>query len=271
MNELLQTKLREFGTDNTKKYNYLREYLQLFTLKILDESGYFRNIAFVGETALRILYDLNRFSEYLDFCLIEKKHFSFNTMMESLRKRLQQENLKVDITAKENKTVASAFVKFNQLLFTLGISSHKDEKLSVKIEIDRNPPKGFNTEFDMINKEFLIGINHYDLPSLFSGKLHAILCRKYTKGRDYYDLIWFLTRKTKPNYVLLSNAIEQTEKKSLDLNQEKLTRLLHKRIEETDFRKIRLDIMPFLADSKEIRYFEKDYFLKLISTAASHF
>lgn len=265
MNETLITKLNEFGTDKTGKYNYLREYFQLLTLKILDENGYFRNIAFVGGTALRILYDLNRFSEDLDFCLIEKKNFSFHDMMQTVKKALSQENFDVEATTKENKTVGSAFIKFNQLLFNLGISPHKDEKLSIKIEIDQNPPKAFNTEFSMINKEFLIGINHYDLPSLFSGKLHAILCRAYTKGRDYYDLMWFLSRKIEPNYILLTNAIEQTEKTKIQLNRKKLIELLHNRINETDFRKIRLDIGPFLADSKEIRYFEKDFFLNLIT------
>jgi predicted nucleotidyltransferase component of viral defense system len=199
MYELLKTKLAEYGSDRAQKYNYLREYLQLLILKILDEKGYFRHIAFVGGTALRILYDLNRFSEDLDFCLIDKAHFDFKAMIHVLVKELQQQNFQVEFTAKDNKTVASGFIKFNQLLLSLGVSPHLNQKLSIKIEIDCNPPTGFKTEFTMINKEFLIGIQHYDLPSLFAGKLHAILCRAYTKGRDYYDLIWFLGRKIDPN------------------------------------------------------------------------
>lgn len=265
MYEILKTRLNELGADKTEKYNYLREYLQLLILKILDETGYFRNIAFVGGTALRILYDLNRFSEDLDFCLVNKSNFSFNMMMGMLKKRLEQENFNITFTgSKESKIVASTFIKFDQILFDLDLSLHKDQKLSIKIEVDQNPPKAFNTEFTMINKEFLIGINHYDLPSLFSGKLHAILCRAYTKGRDYYDLMWFLARKIEPNYPLLSKAIEQTEKKKLHLNHVQLIKLLYENIEKVDFRKIRLDIEPFLADGKEIRYFEKNYFLQLI-------
>ena len=77
----------------------------------------------------------------------------------------------------------------------------------------------------MLNKEFLIGINHFDLPSLFAGKLHAVLCRKYTKGRDFYDLLWYLGKKIEPNYLLLNNALEQTQHETFQLNKAELIKL----------------------------------------------
>lgn len=265
MLEAIKDKLRGHSGNNREKYNYLREYLQLLILKILDEKGYFNHIAFVGGTALRILYDLNRFSEDLVFSLTGQQNYSFADSMKTIKHELNKQNLTVDIATKDQKTVASAFIKFDSLLFELGLSAHKDQKLSVKFEVDQNPPLGYQTEFSMINKEFLIGISHYDLPSLFAGKLHALLCRTYTKGRDYYDLLWYLGKKITPNYALLENAIQQTEHEKLQLNKEKLVELLTKRIEQTDFKKIRADVEPFLADEKELRYFDKNIFLSLIA------
>ena len=252
--------------DQTQKYNYLREYLQLVVLKILDEKGYFRQIAFVGGTALRILYQLNRFSEDLDFSLVNEKEYSFRAIIHILKQELQQRNLSVDLSCKDEKSVASSFIRFDKILYELGLSSHRNQKLSIKFEVDQRPPLGYKTELTLLNNEFLISINHYDLPSLFAGKLHAILHRPYAKGRDYYDLIWYLSRKVTPNYLLLNQAILQTEKKSSNLNQKSLKQLLLNKITATDFKKIRRDVAPFLADGAEARFFEEDFFLKLIQS-----
>lgn len=267
MNEYLKNKLHDFGDDRISKYNYLREYLQLLILKIIDEYGYFRHVSFVGGTALRVLYDLNRFSEDLDFSLVNKKGFYFKSVIDRIKKELVIQNYKIEITAKDNKTVASSFIRFEHLLFELGLSPHKDQKLSIKLEVDCNPPAGFNTELSVINKEFLISINHHDLPSLFSGKLHAFLFRNYAKGRDYYDLLWFIGKKIIPNFEMLKNAIKQTQHVSLKLDYDKTIELLKEKIIKTDFKKIKNDVEPFLADPKELRYFEKNYFLKLLSNA----
>jgi predicted nucleotidyltransferase component of viral defense system len=264
MIDLIKKKLIPYHSQ-AEKYNYLREFLQLLILKILDEKGCFRNIAFVGGTALRILYDLNRFSEDLDFCLIEKNHYDFVSLIETLESELKHYNLNVSISKKSVKTVGAAFVKFDNLLFATGLSPLKDQKILIKLEIDQNPPAGYKTQLTLINKEFLMAINQYDLPSLFSGKLHAVLCRKYTKGRDFYDLIWYLSKKTKPNYSLLNNAIQQTEHKSLDLNKIKLNKLLLEKIDATDFKKVKNDIEPFLVDHNEIRFFEKEFLTNIIN------
>lgn len=263
MLELLQTKLQRYTNENDR-YNFLREYLQLLILKFLDEKGYFRNLAFVGGTALRILYDLKRFSEDLDFCLVSPKNFALLSLVNNLKLRCRQENLVVDITYKNTKAVAQINLKFPKLLFALGFTSHKDKKLFIKIEIDQTPPAGFKTELTLINKEFLISINHYDTESLFASKLHALLYRKYAKGRDYYDLLWYLSRKIKPNYVLLNNAILQTQHKNLHLDQEALIALLAKQIQKVNFKNIVNDVAPFLEDQQEIRFLQKDFMLKQI-------
>jgi hypothetical protein len=102
------------------------------------------------------------------------------------------------------------------------------------------------------------------LPSLFASKLHAILCRKYTKGRDFYDLLWYLSKKTYPNYKLLEQAFLQTEKEKIIFNKEILVKVLKSKIEKSDFKLVKSDIEPFLVNASELRYFEKDFFLNLV-------
>ncbi len=263
MIELLKNKLSDYHS-NEEKYNMLREYLQLLILKALEELGYFRNLAFVGGTALRILYDLKRFSEDLDFCLVNHSHYNFGQLMLKIEKRLSLENIDVSVKYKDKKTVASAFIKFDNLLHQLGLSMHADQKLMVKFEVDQNPPKGYNTSLTVINKEFLIGINHYDLPSLFAGKLHAVLCRKYAKGRDFYDLIWYLSKKIQPNYFLLDQSVQQTESYDPTFNAEKLISVLKEKVLALDLQALQNDVQPFLENSAEVKYFEEPILVSLI-------
>ena len=263
MIEVIQQKL-QLLTSAEEKYNQLREFLQHLILKIVDENGYFRNLAFVGGTALRILYGLKRFSEDCDFCLVDHSHYDFSTIMHTLERHLQLYHFDVEIRFKDHKNVASAFIKFDNILYLLGLTQHIDKKLLIKFEVDQHTPKGYQTELSVINQDFLIGINHFDLPSLFAGKLHAVLCRKYAKGRDYYDLIWYISQKIQPNFVLLNNAVQQTEHQDWHIDKDKLSCLLKERMERADFSKIRADVTPFLMDSKEARFFEKKYFLSLI-------
>jgi len=265
MLELLKTKLLNYPNEQAR-YNYLREYLQLYILKILDEKGYFQRLAFVGGTALRIIYDLKRFSEDLDFSLIDTKAFPAKQLAENIARELKLINCDVTVKCKVDKTVAVIWFKFPQLLSALGLSPHQTQLLSIKMEIDQNPPQGFNTIFTVINKEFLIAINHYDLPSLFASKLHAFLFRKYRKGRDYYDLLWYLSRKVIPNYRLLNEAIIQTQHRDLKLNAVSLKHLLEEQINQTNFKHIALDVEAFLEDSNESRFFTKEFFLQALAS-----
>lgn len=267
MIELLKNKLSGYRS-NEEKYNFLREYLQLLILKAVEELGYFRNLAFVGGTALRILYDLKRFSEDLDFCLVNHMQYDFNQLMIKLKKRLSLENIAVSIKYKDKKTVASAFIKFDNLLHQLDLSTHVAQKLMVKFEVDQNPPKGYKTVLTVINKEYLIGINHYDLPSLFAGKLHAVLYRKYAKGRDFYDLVWYLGKKIQPNYHLLNQAILQTEYSDPQLDSEKLIKVLKEKILSLDLKKLKHDVRPFLENPAETKYFDAPILVSLIERLA---
>lgn len=264
MLEVIQEKLRKHDGSNLDKYNYLREYLQHLVLKIVDEQGFFRNLAFVGGTALRVLYDLNRFSEDLDFSLIAANNYSYAKMMRVIANELQKNNLTVAIKSRTQKTVAASFIVFPSLLFEFGLTKLKEQRILIKFEVDQNPPTGYQTKLSLVNKDFLIAINHFDLPSLFASKLHAILCRKYVKGRDFYDLLWYLGKKIHPNYKLLEQAFLQTEKEKIVFNKEILTKVLKNKIEKIDFKLMKSDIEPFLVNVSELRYFEKDFFLNLV-------
>ena len=263
MLDILKSRLENYST-NEAKFNYLREYCQLLILKVLDDIGGFSYVSFVGGTALRILYSLNRFSEDLDFCLVNQAYYKFSDLMGKLEKELKLYNLNTEIRYKDHKTVACAFIKFNDLLFQVGMTPHKDQKLMVKFEVDQNPPAGYQTTMTMISTEFLTAINHFDLPSLYAGKLHALMCRKYTKGRDYYDLIWYLGRDVLPNFEFLNNDIEQTEGQSSTIDKDNFYEILKGVIEKTDFKKVKSDISPFLVDSKELKYFENEFFISLL-------
>jgi predicted nucleotidyltransferase component of viral defense system len=264
MKELLLQKMAAFAPQEDK-LNFVREFLQELILQIIDRKGYFKNLAFVGGTALRTIYDLPRFSEDLDFSLVNPKGFVFNRLLATLKRELALSGFVVEEALGKEKTVQSDFIKFKGLPYDLGLSEHKNEKLFVKLEIDSLPPPGYVTEIVMINRNFLFKVRCYEPASLFAGKLHAVLFRKYAKGRDYYDLLWFLTRKTPVNYELLANAAVQTEKKSLPMNPEVLNRLLAAKISNADFKHIRNDVRPFLANKEEAEYFHKDYFLTAIA------
>ena len=260
MKELLRQKLAAFSS-REDKLNFAREFLQEFILQIIDRKGYFKNLAFVGGTALRTIYDLPRFSEDLDFSLVNAKGFTFKQMLATLKRELELSGFAIEEAPGKEKTVQGEFIRFKGLPYQLGLSDHKNEKLFVKLEIDALPPPGFVSEIIMINKNFLFKVRCYELPSLFAAKLHAVLFRKYTKGRDYYDLLWFMTRKIPVNYELLTNATAQTEQKALPMNREALKRLLAAKLDHANFIHIRNDVRPFLAKKEESEYFSKEYFL----------
>jgi len=263
MNEVLLDKIRKLSAAE-EKYNVAREFLQELILQIMDRSGYSSYLAFVGGTALRILYDLPRFSEDLDFCLINNKGFKFDKLLATIKKELELNGFEIEISKGRDRTILSEFIKFKGLLYEIGIAGQKGEKLFIKLEIDSNPPSGYKTEIQLVNKDFLFKVQSYDLPSLFASKLHAFLFRKYAKGRDYYDLLWFLSKRIPVNYKLLSAAASQTEKKALRIDAGQLKKMLIDKVGKADFPHVSRDVAVFLHKKEEREYFKKEYFLAAI-------
>ena len=247
-----------------EKINRTRELLQTMILSSLCDKKFFNNIAFLGGTALRIVHKINRYSEDLDFSLIDKTGYSFKRLNETIVNFFKLNNILMETDPDDSKTVNSTFFKFTNILQLLGLSVAKNQKFAIKFEIDTNPPLGYSTENVHISAPNMFSLTAYDLPSMFAGKLHACHCRKYSKGRDYYDLMWYLGQKIKPNFLLLNNAIIQTENQNLNINETNLTDFIYKVIEKVDLEAAAKDVKKFLFYPQEAEMLNKTAFDSLL-------
>lgn len=255
-------------TTTNAKLNIMREYLQAYLLRALHEYGYFKYAAFIGGTALRFLYNLPRFSENLDFSLERAaSEYSFVDLVKKLKDEFILAGYAVSATYNDKKTVQHAFIKFSELMYETGISPHREHNFSIKIEIDTRPPKGAETKTIITNKYFPISFLSYDNPSLFAGKLHALINRKYTKGRDFFDIGWYLSKwpDISPNITLLQNALKQTGWQGHLPTGDSWKSMLHNIIKKADWKKVADDVEPFLERSSDIKIFSKENILSLIN------
>lgn len=264
MLEIIENKIKK-SKSKEEKISILKEFLQILVLKILRDKNVFLNIAFIGGTCLRIVYDLKRYSEDLDFSLISKKGYDFLSLLDNLKKELDLYNIQTDFKYKTGM-VNNCFIKFKDVLQNFNLHHHRDEKLSIKLEIDTNPPNGATLEEKIVNNEFILNLITYDLPSLMAGKLHAVMCRKYSKGRDFYDLLWYLTKKTTPNIKLLNNSIIQTEKEDWKITETSWKEVLLKKIKTIDYKKVRNDVYPFLETKEEVELIRLSAYEGLLSS-----
>jgi len=214
---------------------------------------------------LRLLYGLRRFSEDLDFSLIKKQGYKFDDFLKKIISELEEYGFSIEIKKGIKEPVQSVMVKFKDVLYILGLSTQKEPKLSIRIEIDSNPPRGWNTELSLVSNHFVFTILHFDIPSLYATKIHACFFRKYIKGRDFYDLIWYLGKNVMPNFEFLNNAIEQTEKKRLDLNAKNFNDFLKENLTGVDFARVRKDVERFIEDKSEIKLLNRDIILKVLN------
>ncbi len=232
-----------------------RVYLQARILEALLDRGVFLKWAFVGGTALRFLYGMPRYSEDLDFSLVapEKEH-AFAPLLYKVRAAFTAEGYANDFTIKNKGTVKSAFIKFKGILAELGLSPRENQMLSIRVEVDTNPPQGATTAATVIRRYVTVNILHYDRPSLLAGKLHAVLSRPYTKGRDLFDLVWYLMDRTwpEPNFTFLNNALAQTGWTGLKLTAANWRRIVAKRMEEIHWDRAVKDVSPFLERSQDV-------------------
>ncbi len=233
MIEVIKEQLRK-DMPEEEKINRTQELLQLTSLKILYDKAFLNSLAFTGGTALRIVFDLKRYSEDLDFSLIEKKGYDFKAINSELIRGFKLYGLNVESKTKGQRNVHSILLKFSGLLKELGISPLKEQKGLLKIEVDTNPPKGGSIENTLITKVYTFNVPHFNLSSMFATKLHACFYRKFVKGRDFYDFIWYLGRKITPNYELLNNAIKQTQGKGPGINEGNFRDFLLENIEKID-------------------------------------
>ena len=236
-------------TNLVEAKNLTREYLQARILSDLQRSGAMIPLAFHGGTSLRFLYSHGRYSEDLDFALEgSRENYRFRDYLQSIKSTFELENYQMDLKLNDTKIVQSAFIRFPGLLFELGLSTQPSEGFDIKVEVDTNPPKGAGLETSVIRKFVLLQLQHHDKASLFSGKIHAILQRPYLKGRDVYDLFWYLSGSDwpEPNLNLLNNALAQTNWSGGKVTQVNWRRLIKARLFEVNWQTVLNDVRQFI-------------------------
>ncbi|MGE4510745.1 MAG: nucleotidyl transferase AbiEii/AbiGii toxin family protein, partial [Sulfurimonadaceae bacterium] len=274
-------------TNSNSSYDALREILQEIVLLGLYDAGFFKHAAFYGGTALRILHNLPRFSEDLDFLLLKSNpEFNLKPYEEAIISSLKAFGFDVTIEIKEknnSSAIASAFVKGNTIEHLLNINApkdittkiHRDKAVKIKLEVDTNPPLEFETAnvIRLIPRPF--SINAFTLPSLYAGKMHAILCRAWStrpKGRDWYDLVWYIANDVELDSIHLKARLSQSckylEENNIqipsELSKQTIKNLLLQRIESLDVEKAKNDIQPFIKDMREIELWSKEFFVSVI-------
>jgi hypothetical protein len=256
--------VRDVG-DAGLKMNLLREYLQAFALRSFHESKVFRCLSFVGGTALRFLYGLPRFSEDLDFSLENADGYDPKAWLGKLKRDLAFAGFDAAVTWNAEKTVETGWIRVAGLMREAGLTDLPEQKISIKIEIDAKPPEDAGMENSVINRHVIFALRHHDLPSLLAGKIHALCTRKYIKGRDWYDILWYGARRppVKPNMRFLENALTQTGNEGLG-KAERWAEYLSARLDEIDQKKLVKDIGPFLEEPKEIDLLTKENVKKAI-------
>lgn len=235
--------------------NVAREYLQARALGALQRTGAMRSLAFQGGTALRFLFNHGRYSEDLDFALERvRDSYDFRSYLQSVRAELEPEGYEVLLKVNDRKAVHSAFVRFPGLLYQLGLSSQPREVLAVKIEVDTNPPAGAGLETTVVRRYLVLQLQHHDQASMLSGKLHALLQRPYLKGRDLYDLIWYLSDPAwpHPNFTLLNNALRQTGWKGPGLSNANWREVIYERLKNISWQRVVNDVRPLLEPGVDV-------------------
>ena len=201
--------------------NTLREYLQTLALKALYQSKFGNALSFMGGTALRICHNLKRYSEDLDFALDEPtKTYRFAAAMEHIAKEMRLHGFDVAFNFQEDKIVQKGFLRIANLATAFDLKSFaKTQKFHIKLEVDARPiplEKGERESFFVDRFQEIFPILKHTLPTLFAGKVLAIFYRPYTRGRDFYDLIWYLSQKVALNLDYLNRGVKGKPFKNLD-------------------------------------------------------
>lgn len=267
MNELYQSMLDRYDLSTTqKRRNATFEVNQQIVLAGLYHGGFFERAAFYGGTCLRIFHGLQRFSEDMDFSLLQPdENFSFSTYFQPIIEQFELVGRKVEITKKDKKSfskVESAFLKDNTDVYDLSFTSEKSIK--IKIEVDIVPPLLFTTEQKLLLQPYSFMTRCFTLPCLFAGKMHALVFRAWknrVKGRDWYDFEWYVRNGVPLDFKHLQERIRQLN--AMEITKEEFMQLLKERLGSTSISLVKQDVMPFVRNPEEIKIWSNDYFLQL--------
>ena len=283
MNSVFEIMLNKYQPkDNSERENAIKEIVQEIVLSGLYRGGFFDKAVFYGGTCLRIFHGLNRFSEDLDFALLSKdEKFKIEDYFPAIKKELISYGLDMDVVKKEKRKgdndVQSAFVKGNTQILLMSFFPNnnevgnviKNQTIKIKFEIDTDNPKGgvVETKYRLLPAPYEVKV--FDEPTLFAGKIHAILCREYKnriKGRDYYDYLFYCAKGTKVNLEYLENKLKSSNKISFDtkLDLPSLKKMLQERFVNVDYNLARNDVSSFITDQESLSLWSKELFLSTL-------
>ncbi|WP_322998771.1 nucleotidyl transferase AbiEii/AbiGii toxin family protein [Castellaniella sp.] len=248
----------------------LREVMQEIALAGLQRAGFFEKAAFYGGTCLRIFYGLPRFSEDLDFSLLASTAgFSLQPYFSALREEFSAFGFDVEITARDKvveSAVVSAFLKQGTSIYDVRVPGQR--ALKIKFEVDTDPPMGFSTQERLLVQPYSFYVKCYALPDLYAGKLHAVLFRRWknrVKGRDWFDLEWYVRNATPLNLIHLEHRARQSgDWQGLQMTRDDLLRLLLARVETLDVDQARRDVETFVPDPRVLEIWSVRYFRDLV-------
>ena len=235
--------------------NAMREYLQARILEGLQRAGAMSPLAFLGGTALRFLYRLPRYSEDLDFALEgPRERYDPRRWLTAIARQFRREGYDATTSLRQGGAVHAGWLRFGGLPHEFGLSSHRDEALRIKLEVDTRPPAGAVTETRLVRRHVSLRLHHHDRASLLAGKLHAVLHRPWPKGRDIYDLVWYLSDPSwpPPNLDLLNAARRQTERSTPTLTEHTWHQAVAARVSEVEWKLVEADVRPFLESGEDV-------------------
>lgn len=270
------------------KMNAIKEVLQEVVLAGLSKTDFFSHAAFYGGTALRLFYGMDRFSEDLDFSLLlTDESFEIDKYFKPISDIVNSLGLNFEVSRKDkaiDSNIDSAFIKGNtrETFITIYPNSSDysqfihNEKIIIKFKIDLNPPSHANTEIKFRLLPFPYQVRVYDKSSLFAGKIHAVIARRWknrVKGRDLYDYVYYLSTDTKVNLKHLEARLKQTKtiEENENLTKELLIEILDRRFENIDYEIAKVDIRPFIKDQNNIDIWSKDFFKSITRDIKSDF
>ncbi len=262
----------------------LREVIQEFMLLALWRGAFFNEAAFYGGTALRLFYGLDRFSEDLDFTLLSSNpNFRFDPWFEFIKRELGAQGLEIEIESKDKgNTVQSAFLKIHTkkaflsigLTGKLSASIPSNRLIKIKFEADIDPPRAFTTENRLSLEPIPFSVRVLTAESLFAGKYHALLERDWAqrvKGRDWYDLVFFVRKDIPVHLDYLSSKLRANHEKSskfgynpaVSLTPQEALRLLERRISELDVESAKNEVYPFVRDKDQLSLWSREFFMEI--------
>lgn len=253
-------------TTEQKRRNAIFEVNQQIILAGLYNGGFFEKAAFYGGTCLRIFHRLQRFSEDLDFSLLQSdENFDFTQYFQPIIDQFSMVGRSVEIKKKDKKSfgkVESAFLKDNTDVYD--ISFQTDRSIKIKIEVDTLPPLHFKTEQKLLILPFSFMTRCYTLPDLFAGKMHALVYRAWknrVKGRDWYDFEWYVRHGIPLDFDHLAERILQFNHETID--RESFMILLKDKLASTNIEQVKKDVLPFIKHPEELNIWSNDYFQQL--------